>query len=111
MKTLAAIAKRESKAKYKQWHDRWKADSFNNASSCLDSDVAEAFYKEYWLDYASCPNGRTKVWYQYMGNFWKERPSNVIRTKLKRDFHNMLFRICTGLRKKNSKDGGRKGKR
>ena len=58
-KTLASVAQKDSPTKYKNWHDAWKQESMRKAHSCLDSDVAEAFHRENWLEFICCPSGRS----------------------------------------------------
>ncbi len=76
LKTLAFYAREDSPDEYDKWHKEWYAPMLEAAISCTHADVAKAFYRVYWLDFA-CSNIKAKTLYHYRNHFWKLLDSGV----------------------------------
>jgi phage/plasmid-associated DNA primase len=86
VKTLAWYAREDSPVKYNSWHKQWCISSMEKALSAYHTDVAEALYKVYWLDFVYCPVGRGK-WYQFTRNRWFEMNLGLdLRKNISLDF-------------------------
>jgi len=58
-KTIAWHAIKDSPDKYKEWHDKWVDSSMRKAiDEPLHTDLAEMFYRKYWLHFAYSSNGK-----------------------------------------------------
>ncbi len=71
IKTIAWYAREDSPHEYAEWHKDWCMAAMEQALSSLDSDVALALYRVYWLDFVYAPNGSGK-WFQFKNNRWYE---------------------------------------
>ena len=61
-KTLAWYARTDSPELYAAWHRKWCLTARKNAaSSQTHNDVAEIFYRIYWLDFACHANDANKI--------------------------------------------------
>lgn len=70
LKTLAFYARQDSLEQYKAWHSKWAFAAMERAASTLsDVDIAEAFYRQYWLDYI-CYGKGLKNWYKFRQHYW-----------------------------------------
>lgn len=59
-KTIAWHAIRDSPEKYKDWHSKWVNTSMEKAiMEPLHTDLAEMFYRKYWLNFAYSSNGKS----------------------------------------------------
>jgi phage/plasmid-associated DNA primase len=86
LKTLAWYAKEDAPEKYKTWHKEWCHASMEIALSALHSDVAQALYRVYWLDYAYCPVGTGK-WFKFKSHRWTEAKQAIeLRKYISTDF-------------------------
>jgi phage/plasmid-associated DNA primase len=70
LKTLAFYAKQDNPEQYKAWHSKWAFAAMERAASTMsDVDIAEAFYRQYWLDYV-CYGKGLKNWYKFRNHYW-----------------------------------------
>jgi len=81
IKTLAFYAKEDSFNEYNKWHNKWYSLSLEKATSCSHSDVAEAIYRIYWLDF-SCSNLTKNTMYHFKNHIWKRLDSGHILKKI-----------------------------
>ena len=79
-------AREDSHDKYTSWHKEWCVSSMERALSGLHTDVANALYKMYWLEFVFCPVGKGK-WYQFTRNRWIEMSQGLdLRKNISSDF-------------------------
>lgn len=73
MKSMAWYARKYNPVEYKKWHKDKMANFKELALTKFDSDVADALYHSYWLDYvyATSPGKRSGgTWYKFKHNHW-----------------------------------------
>lgn len=76
IRTLAWYASIDNKELYREWQRAWVScaieESFKYGGS--QTDIAEAFYRRYWLNYAFDPNSLKGTWYRFKsnGHRWQE---------------------------------------
>ena len=86
VKTLAWYAKEDSPDEYEEWHQRWYAPYLEKATSCLDSDVAEALYRIYWLDFVCSSLAKSSLYY-FSNHIWKKLDNgHTLRKYISGDF-------------------------
>jgi len=86
VKTLAWYARQDSPAEYDKWHKDWYGPALERATSCLDSDVAEALYRVYWLDFA-CSSLTKSSLYHFTNHIWKKLDNgHTLRTYISGEF-------------------------
>lgn len=71
VKTLAWYAREDNPDLYANWHRNWCQSVMDKAPSCSDEDVANAFYRQFWLEFIYCPIGKGK-WFQFKNHRWHE---------------------------------------
>ena len=99
IKTLAWYAKEDSPEKYSSWHKEWYFPSMEKALSILHTDVAEALYRVYWLEFVYCSEGKGK-WYQFTRNRWVPMNQGLdLRKHISSDFMKKFEEIRYGLSK------------
>lgn len=109
---LGFIAREDSPDRYEAWHINWCKPANELAISSLDSDVAESFRREYWLDYMFTINGSTKTWYKFARHALKEVPDGYdLRIRMSRDFSHKFRKMLSdianeNLNEKDEKDEG-----
>lgn len=87
VKTLAWYAKEDSPGAYEIWHKGNIKKYLEVSLNLVDNDVAQAFYKCYWLDFVFVPSGRAGVWYQFKNHKWHRVDLAIdIKALLSRDF-------------------------
>lgn len=92
-KTLAWYAHQHSPEDYNNWNREWRARAFDLATSHSHTDVADAFYRMYWLHFV-CVDAKRYEWYYYDGHRWKQMDHDVaISKKISGDFKNEMERI------------------
>lgn len=69
LKTLAWYARIDSPEEYKNWHTAWCSKAFEKASTLTHTDVAQALYRYFWLEFV-CASHEKKSWYRFMGHTW-----------------------------------------
>lgn len=98
VKTLAYFAREDSPDSYRNWHHTWCRIAFNKALSCLDEDLAEAFYRFYWLDLVATGK-RHDSWYIFNGHRWEHsKQSMEVRQripKFRSQFENIRSNLCS----------------
>lgn len=72
IKTIAWYAREDNAQKYANWHRSWCLSSMEKALSLLHTDVANAFYRNYWLDFVYYPFGNGGRWYYFKNHRWNE---------------------------------------
>ena len=86
VKTLAWYAREDTPDRYATWHRDWCMASMEQALSALDTDVAIALYRVYWLDFMFCAIGKGK-WFQFRNNRWNETNQGIeLRKVISKDF-------------------------
>lgn len=80
IKTLAWYAKEDSPYEYNSWHNNWVITSLKLASSGLHSDVAEAVYRSYWLQFA-CGSLKKSCLYHFKNHVWKKLDDGYVLRK------------------------------
>ena len=113
IKTLAWYAKEDSPYEYKNWHSQWVIDSLEIAASGLHSDVAEAVYRSYWLEFA-CGSLKKSSLYHFRNHVWKKLDDgHVLRKYFSKEFLNIIEKyravVSTEIAKsdnQNYKDSG-----
>lgn len=97
IKTLAWYAREDAPEDYKRWHVKWYTPSLEKATSCLHSDVAEALYKIYWLEFACSSLSKGKM-YQYKNDIWKPLDGcHTLRKYISDDFLKIFERFRTNI--------------
>ena len=72
VKTLAWYAHLDAPDRYEAWHKEWCTPSMEQALSGLDTDIAEALYRVYWLRFIYCPVGPKGKWFQFRNHRWSQ---------------------------------------
>ena len=86
IKTLAYYAREDSRNEYDKWHNDWCLPYMEKAMSCTHSDVAEALYHVYWLDFA-CSNLAKNTMYYFNKHLWKRLDSgHTLKNIISGDF-------------------------
>ena len=86
IKTLGWYAREDSPIKYADWHRKWCEAACLRALSGLHSDVAEALYRCYWLDFISTTDNKRAEWYQFDGTIWQYINDGInLRVKISDD--------------------------
>jgi len=76
IKTIGWYASKDSPDSYRAWHLKWCQAAMERASSGLHTDVAEALYRVYWLDYV-CSSVSQSIWYKFRENRYVKLDSGV----------------------------------
>ena len=106
IKTLAFYAREDNWDEYHKWHQMWYLPFLEKATSCCHSDVAEALYRVYWIDFA-CANVGKSLMYKFEKHLWKKLDSGVdFKNMISGDFITILekFRINIAMDMQNSND-------
>lgn len=106
IKTLAFYAREDSPNEYKKWHDNWCLNSLEKSTSMCHTDVAEAIYRVYWLEFA-CANLKQKTIYEFRNHVWKNLDSgHSLRAIISGKFVEILenFRTDISLQVMESRD-------
>ena len=85
-KTLAWYAYIDSPEDFDKWHEKWIHDSLEQATSCLHSDVAEAFYRCYFLEFMTSSTSSLKSIYQFKDNKCKNIDVAIIKHYINGNF-------------------------
>ena len=86
VKTLAWYAREDSPERYATWHRDWCMSSMEQALSGLNTDVAIALYRVYWLDFTYCAIGKGR-WFQFRNHRWNESNQAIsLRKAISSDF-------------------------
>jgi phage/plasmid-associated DNA primase len=95
VKTLAWYAKEDSPDEYDKWHKEWYTPYLEKATSCLDSDVAEALYRVYWLEFACSSLAKSSL-YHFRNNIWKKLDNgHTLRSYISGDFIDIFEKYRT----------------
>jgi phage/plasmid-associated DNA primase len=96
IRTLAYFAMQDSPLKYKNWHSDWCRSAMIKATSCSDFEVAEAFYRQFWLTYTNSPGGRKWKWWRYVNHHWIEVANGAdIMLSMSGEFKNLFQSMIT----------------
>jgi len=94
VKTLAWYAMKDNNIQYTEWHRRWCRRAVETSLSLRETDLAESFYRNYWLDYLCEYHGRVSTWYYFNGHTWKKTAnSHKIMLKLMTGFEGVYNRL------------------
>ncbi len=77
VKTLAWHARLHNLKAYRVWHYNWCKGALEAATSLCHYDVAQAFYRLYWLDFTCTYTGKTVTWYMFIRHKLKQTPKGV----------------------------------
>lgn len=91
VQTLAWYAKQTNPEEYNKWSDEvWWEPTLKTCATGTHSDVAECFYKKYWLDYV-CSRAKKSIWYRYNGTRWELMDGDVfISQRISKEFVNEI---------------------
>lgn len=89
IRTLAEVAKMDNLAAYEAWHKSWCRPALELAARTgLDNDLAQAFYRCYWLDAICCYAGKRVIWYVFDKHILRENPNaHILRNRISKDFY------------------------
>ncbi len=97
VKTLAWYAKVDSPDEYDDWHKKWYAPYLEQATSCLDSDVAEALYRVYWLEFACSSLAKSSL-HHFKNHIWKKLDNgHILRKYISGDFISIFEKFRTSI--------------
>ncbi len=96
VKTLAWYAKIDSCDRYRDWHNAWCHGAMEKSLEATDFDVANAFYRKYWLDYIFIPLKGINTWYQFTDR-WESVDAARLRTRISTKFCRELEKMRTKL--------------
>lgn len=95
VKTIAWYAQEDSPKAYKEWHKDWCIPSMIKAASCLHSDVAQALYRVYWLDY-KCSSMNNHQFWLFKNHRWIRVDHGIdLRKNISSDFLNRFETLRT----------------
>jgi phage/plasmid-associated DNA primase len=106
IRTLAFYAREDNLNEYKRWHEIWCMSSLEKATSCTHSDVAEAIYRLYWLEFA-CSNLSKNTMYNFRNHIWRKLDSgSTLKSIISGDFLTILekFRVDVAMQISDSND-------
>ena len=106
VKTLAWYARQDSPDEYDRWHKDWYTPALERATSCLDSDVAEALYRVYWIDFACSSLAKSSL-YHFRNHIWKKLDNgHTLRSYISGDFIGIFekFRTIISIKIQDSTD-------
>lgn len=66
--TIAWYAKEDNIEKYNEWHQHWCHESMDKSLNLTHTDIANALYKWYWLDFIYSKG----KWYKFYDHRWHE---------------------------------------
>lgn len=96
-KTLAWYARQDSPDEFNRWHTEWYSIALEKAVSLAHEDIAEAFYRVYFLDFA-VSMATMKGLYKFEKHTWKKVPNgHDIRKCLSGDFLSKYEKLRTGI--------------
>lgn len=110
IKTIAWYAKKDSKEAYESWHEAWSLPALDKALSGDHSDVSEALYRMYWLEFV-CSSAGKKEWYHFKDHRWFKLDNGItLRQLISGDFRNKFERLSTSLGQRRQDSGNDKEK-
>lgn len=90
VKTLAWFAAKDNKELYNNWHLNWMSSALENSViyGGEEGDVAEVFYRRYWVNYAFDPKSSKGVWFRFKNHRWNEILQGIkgLRDVISREF-------------------------
>ena len=97
VKTIAWYAREDSPDAYRDWHYHWCLPAMEKAGSCLHSDVAQALYRVYWLEY-KCSSISGKQFWVFKNHRWFRVDYGVdLRKTISSDFLNRFEALRTSI--------------
>lgn len=74
VRTLAWFAAKDSPELYREWQKVWVDNAIERSFlyQGTQSDLAEAFYRRYWLQYVFDPSSTKGTWYRFKNHRWHE---------------------------------------
>jgi P4 family phage/plasmid primase-like protien len=106
IKTLAFYAREDSPEEYRKWHEVWYLPSLEKAMSLTHSDVAEAFYRVYWLEFGCSNLGKNNIYY-FNKHIWKKLDSgHLLKIMISNEFVSVIekFRIDVAMQIQDTND-------
>jgi P4 family phage/plasmid primase-like protien len=106
IKTLAFYAREDNPEEYRKWHEVWYLPSLEKAMSLTHSDVAEAFYRVYWLDFGCSNLGKNNIYY-FNKHIWKKLDAgHLLKKMISDEFVTIIekFRIDVAMQIQDSSD-------
>lgn len=91
IKTIAIFARKDNYGIYNKWHEYWCRESLAGALNLTHSDVAEAIYRYFWLEYIYADN----IWYYYSDNMLKH---NKLAVNLNNDIDGKFIPLLKKIR-------------
>lgn len=89
LKTLAWYAKEDAPEAYEKWHKQWYKKSLETATNGIHTDVAEAIYRVYWLEFACSDNSKNGL-YHFKNHIWTHQPNCIeLKRKISGEFRKM----------------------
>lgn len=90
--TLAEYAKKDNPKSYKEWHNNWTKEGIKKAVSCDHSDVMEAIYRFYFMDFVYSSNSINGFrWFSFVSHRWVPNANGTrLRKKISKDFVSIL---------------------
>ena len=93
-KTLAWYAREDSPDTFNIGHTKWVNDALESSLSCEHSDIAEALYRCYFLEFVSGTTANLKLVYQYKNNKWNKIDNGyMISSYLTSDFLEKFYKM------------------
>lgn len=90
VKTAAYYSRLDNPELYNKWQLEWMKANYDKSTSMTHTDVAELFYKQYWLNYV-CSDAKKGIWYSYVGHRWKLMDGDVyISRKISSEFKDSI---------------------
>jgi len=95
-RTLGYLARAKANNAYNEWHNSYVEPTLKKALSATHTDVANALYRFYWLDY-TCARDKKK-WYHFDKHRWHRIGEGLelkhkISTEFVKAFENMRARL------------------
>lgn len=75
VKTIAHHVKQLFPNKYRVWQDKWIKSAFIKMKHYNDHEIAESFYRMFWLKYVCTSASSDRGWYMFVGPYWVEMKS------------------------------------
>ena len=107
IKTLGDFAKKDDMEGYNRWHNGWTTSAEEVALSGLDSEVCEALYREFWLDFVY--DNKCKKWFYFDTYGWVENTKGhflkkAISGPFVRKFEDTRFKLSDQVRDMEGKE-------
>lgn len=85
IKTIAWYAREDNPEHYQLWHSKWTEVSLDKALTQVHREVAEAFYRIFWLDFIYCSRTESK-WFRFNGVFLRPCDDEIVKKYISKHF-------------------------